>query len=113
MPKTLPYRVNTATGAAYDIDFPLHAETVSPMRVNQLLSAVLERLDREIRVLGETANGDVARGGGREANPDSLEADGGWIRWIAVSAHRCCAVQLGAGPVEVGRNPTALQTVLQ
>lgn len=59
MPKTLPYRVNTATGATYDIDFPLHAETVSPMRVNQLLSAVLERLDREIRVLGETANGDV------------------------------------------------------
>jgi hypothetical protein len=57
--KTLPYRVDTATGATYDIDFPLHAETVSPMRVNQLLSAVLDRLDREIKVLGETANGDV------------------------------------------------------
>jgi hypothetical protein len=59
VPKTLPYRVNTATGDTYDIDFPLHPETVSPMRVNQLLSSVLDRLDREIRVLGETANGDV------------------------------------------------------
>lgn len=59
MAKTLPYEVNTATGATYHIDFPLHPETVSPVRVNQLLTAVLERLDREIRVLGETANGDV------------------------------------------------------
>jgi len=57
--KKLPYRANTQTGDRFDFEFPLHSETVSPMRVNQMLSAVLEALDRDISIGGETANGDV------------------------------------------------------
>lgn len=57
--RPLPYRVETATGDVIDIDFPLHADTGSPMRVNQMLTAVLDTLDRDIKVCGETANGDV------------------------------------------------------
>ncbi len=59
MAKTLPYDVTTATGERISFEFPLHDETQSAMRVSQLLDAVLGALDREIRVLGATANGDV------------------------------------------------------
>jgi len=55
----LPYEVKTATGEKIAFEFPLHAETQSAMRVSQLLDAVLATLDRELRVLGDTANGDV------------------------------------------------------
>lgn len=55
----LPYRVETATGDVLDITFPLHDDTGSPMRVDQLLSAVLNAVDQDIKVCGETANGDV------------------------------------------------------
>ncbi|MCC5812657.1 MAG: hypothetical protein JJU06_20030 [Ectothiorhodospiraceae bacterium] len=59
MSKQLPYRAVTAHGDVVDVRFALHDETVSPMRVQQLLDALLAALDREIGVLGETANGDV------------------------------------------------------
>lgn len=59
MAQTLPYDVTTATGERITFEFPLHVETQSAMRVSQLLDAVLGVLDREIRVLGNTANGDV------------------------------------------------------
>ena len=55
----LPYEVKTATGEKIAFDFPLHAETQSAMRVSQLLDAVSVTLDRDLRVLGNTANGDV------------------------------------------------------
>lgn len=57
--RPLPYRVETATGDTLDITFPLHDDTGSAMRVDQMLSAVLDALDRDIKVCGETANGDV------------------------------------------------------
>lgn len=57
--RPLPYRVETATGDILDITFPLHAETASPVRVDQVLSAVLDAIDKDIKVCGETANGDV------------------------------------------------------
>lgn len=57
--RPLPYRVETATGDTLDITFPLHEETASAMRVNQLLSAVMEAVDKDIQICGETANGDV------------------------------------------------------
>lgn len=57
--KKLPYRATTQTGDRFDFDFPLHAETASPMRVNQMLTTLLESLDRDIAIGGETANGDV------------------------------------------------------
>jgi hypothetical protein len=57
--KHLPYRVTTATGAVVDIQFPLHAETVSAVTVSQLLDSVLRTLSREIAVLSNVGNGDV------------------------------------------------------
>ncbi|MBS1218134.1 MAG: hypothetical protein H6R21_1267 [Proteobacteria bacterium] len=59
MAQQLPYAVITATGEKISFEFPLHAETQSAMRVSQLLTAVLGVVDRELRVLGNTANGDV------------------------------------------------------
>lgn len=59
MAQTLPYDVTTATGEKIAFEFPLHAETQSAMRVAQLLTAVLGSLGRELKVLGNTANGDV------------------------------------------------------
>ena len=59
MPKHLPYRVKHSFGGVLDIDFPLHAQTASAVRVSQLLSATLACIDHELRILGETANGDV------------------------------------------------------
>ena len=57
--KSLPYRVNTATGDVFDVDFPLHPDTGSAVRVNQLVSALLETVERDVAVAGETSNGDV------------------------------------------------------
>ncbi|MEX0692880.1 MAG: hypothetical protein WD075_00420 [Rhodospirillales bacterium] len=57
--RPLPRRVETATGDVLDITFPLHADTASAMRVDQLLGAVLDAIDRDIKICGETANGDV------------------------------------------------------
>ena len=59
MPSHLPYTARTKTGDVFEISFTLHRETGSPMRVSQLLTAVLDTLDREIGLLGETSNGDV------------------------------------------------------
>lgn len=57
--KTLPYSATTASGDRFAIDFPLHDQTVSPMRVEQMVTAILEAVQREIGVTGETSNGDV------------------------------------------------------
>ena len=57
--KQLPYRAQTATGDTIDIEFPLHAETESPVNVNQLLTAILETINKEVAVAGPMANGDV------------------------------------------------------
>ena len=38
--KHLPYRATTTTGAVLDIQFPLHAQTVSAVTVSQLLDSV-------------------------------------------------------------------------
>lgn len=57
--KNLPYRVNTATGDEFDVEFPLHPDTGSAVRVSQLVSALLETVERDIAVAGETSNGDV------------------------------------------------------
>ena len=57
--KHLPYRVNTATGDVFDVEFPLHPDTGSAVRVSGLLSALLETVERDIAVAGATSNGDV------------------------------------------------------
>ena len=57
--KKLPYRARTKTGDIFDIEFPLHGETVDAVRVGQLVTALLEALDRDIGLGGETSNGDV------------------------------------------------------
>lgn len=55
----LPYRAKTATGDSFDIEFPLHRETGDPVRIGQLVSVLLDVVDRDIAVAGETSNGDV------------------------------------------------------
>ena len=57
--KRLPYRVHTASGDTIDIEFPLHENTEAPVQVSQLLSAILEAIDKEIKVTGPVANGDL------------------------------------------------------
>ena len=57
--KKLPYRARTATGDVFDVVFPLHDETGNAVRVDQLVSAILEAIDRDIAVAGDTSNGDV------------------------------------------------------
>ena len=59
MSRKLPYRATTATGEVFDIEFPLHEETESAVRVGQVITAVLGAVDRDIHVAGETSNGDV------------------------------------------------------
>ena len=55
----LPYRATTRTGDVFDIEFPLHSETGDAVRVGQLVSVLLEAIDKDIVVSGETSNGDV------------------------------------------------------
>ena len=55
----LPYRAHTATGDRLDIAFPLHRETVSAVRVEQLVSTLLSAIDKDIAIADETSNGDV------------------------------------------------------
>jgi hypothetical protein len=57
--KMLPYRARTATGDTFDIEFPLHSETGDPVKVGQLISVLLEAIENEMAVMGETSNGDV------------------------------------------------------
>ena len=57
--KQLPYQAQTASGDTIDIEFPLHNDTESPVKVSQLLTAVLETIDKEVTVTGPLANGDV------------------------------------------------------
>jgi hypothetical protein len=59
MARRMPYRATTATGNRFDFEFALHPETDSPVAVANLLSALLEALDREIGHLGRVGNGDV------------------------------------------------------
>lgn len=59
MPRILPFRATTASGNAFDFEFPLHADTVDPLQVSNLVSAMLHALDREISIHGGVGNGDV------------------------------------------------------
>ncbi len=55
----IPYTANTATGDQFDILFPLHEQTEDPVKVHQMLTAILQTVDEQIKVLGVTSNGDV------------------------------------------------------
>jgi len=59
MPTHLPFTATTATGERFEISFPLHEHTASPVRVAQVISAVLEAIDREVTVSPGAANGDI------------------------------------------------------
>lgn len=59
MPTRLPFSATTASGERFEISFPLHEHTASPVRVAQVVSAVLEAIDREVTVSPGTANGDI------------------------------------------------------
>ena len=77
--KTLPFTAHTQTGTVLDFSFPLHKDTASPMRVSQLVTTILGALDRDVRTLGETANGDILQA--LEAGPSRLSALLELCRW--------------------------------
>ncbi len=56
---SLPYRARTASGDIFDIQFPLHPETADPVRVGQMVTALLDCMEKDIGIIGETSNGDV------------------------------------------------------
>lgn len=57
--KRLPYRANTETGDIFDFAFPLHTETLDPVRVGQLVTALIATIEREFKITGQMGNGDV------------------------------------------------------
>lgn len=57
--RTLPFRATTESGKRLDIEFPLHPGTEEVVRVNQLVTAVLDALDRDLKLAGQTSNGDI------------------------------------------------------
>lgn len=59
MASHFPFSATTASGERFEISFPLHEHTASPVRVSQMVTAVLEAIDREVGVSPETANGDI------------------------------------------------------
>ena len=57
--KKLPYRTRTMSGDTVDVKFNLHGDTVDPVHVGNLITVMLESIDREINLMGEVSNGDV------------------------------------------------------
>ena len=57
--KTFPYRATTGTGDQFDINFILHPDTHNVVRVSQLITVILEAINRDVANMGETSNGDV------------------------------------------------------
>jgi len=55
----LPYTVTTDTGDTFDIEFPLSVHTESGVRVHQLLTTMMNALASDLKILGETSNGDI------------------------------------------------------
>ena len=55
----LPFRARTSTGDVFDFDFPLHSETVSAVRVGQMVSVLLGAIDRDIATAGAMSDGDL------------------------------------------------------
>ena len=58
----LPVDVTTAMGDKFSFNFKLHEHTADPIKVSNLVSSVLATLDNEIKLLGETSNGDILQG---------------------------------------------------
>ena len=58
----LPVDVTTTMGDKFSFNFKLHEHTADPIKVSNLVSSVLATLDNEIKLLGETSNGDVLQG---------------------------------------------------
>ena len=55
----LPYAVTIDTGDTFDIEFPLSAHTEDSVRVLQLLTTLMNALGSDLKVLGETSDGDI------------------------------------------------------
>ena len=57
--RMLPYQTVTSTGDVFHFEFPLHAETADPVRIEQLVSAMLDTIAKEIDIAGDISNGDL------------------------------------------------------
>ena len=56
----LPYAVTSDTGDKFEINL-LSPHTEDPVRVHQLLTTIMNALASDLKVLGETSNGDILR----------------------------------------------------
>ena len=55
----LPYTVHTDTQDKFDIEFPLSEHTEDSVRVHQLLTAVLNSIANDLKIVGTVSNGDI------------------------------------------------------
>jgi hypothetical protein len=100
MPSKLPFEYTSPAGEHFDLNFRLHSDCVSAMRVSQLLNRLLETLDQEIGVLGDTANGDVL-----QALAMALAVRVGMIHADRTVTHRLCDELLREALTRRGRSP--------
>ncbi len=57
--KRLPFRATTATGDVFEIDFPLDPGTGDAVRIHQLVTEMLQSIDRSLSLGDPVSNGDV------------------------------------------------------
>ena len=55
----LPYTVHTDTQDTFDIEFPLSEHTEDSVRVQQLLTTVLNSIANDLKIVGTVSNGDI------------------------------------------------------
>lgn len=80
---TLTYSAVTASGRAFDIEFPLHPETRSHEAVSDMMTGLLETLSKNVESRKDISDGDVLqalamtlaiRGRMIEAAPETVRA---------------------------------------
>jgi hypothetical protein len=59
MTSTLSFTAVTASGQAYEIDFPLHPQTRSAVGVSDLMTALLETISQTLAGRRDLSDGDV------------------------------------------------------
>jgi len=59
MTSTLGFTAVTASGQAYEIDFPLHPQTRSAVGVSDLMTALLETISQTLAGRRDLSDGDV------------------------------------------------------
>ncbi|MEL7538669.1 MAG: hypothetical protein AAFZ58_12395 [Pseudomonadota bacterium] len=59
MGEKLTFRATTSSGVVHDFEFPLHPDTASSAQVGELLTALVDTVDRFVAQGAPVGNGDV------------------------------------------------------